>query len=182
MCCAKAPSVDVSKVAKVQRVNRDEVVFSGSETASGWKELPSSQLNHPGLVSRCCALARDHVEYAITPRVALLCPWPNNGASLNMVVVRESPRARISPDKNCTTWPPRSPFEALMATPTGKKRWEDDRRRDQERSPSPSPLRRPMSSSKALQDVAMADDDDDDDEDGVEEEDEETLQIGRAHV
>ena len=26
--------------------------FPGSKTASGWKELPSSQLNHPGLVSR----------------------------------------------------------------------------------------------------------------------------------
>jgi minichromosome maintenance protein 10 len=117
------------------------------------------------------------VEHAITPRIiALLCPRPNNGASPNMVVVRESPRARISPDKNRTAWPPRSPFEALMASPTGKKRWEDDRRRDQERSPSPSPLRRPMSSSKALQDVAMADDDNDD-EDDVEEEDEETLQL-----
>ncbi|KAM0703324.1 hypothetical protein Q7P35_009262 [Cladosporium inversicolor] len=123
--------------------------------------------------------APDHVEHAITQRIiALLCPRPNNGASPNMVVVRESPRARISPDKNRTAWPPRSPFEALMASPTGKKRWEDDRRRDQERSPSPSPFRRPMSSSKALQDVAMADDDDDDDdEDDVEDEDEETLQL-----
>lgn len=55
MCCANASNVDVSKVAKVQRVDRDGVVlfvFSGSKTASGWKELPSSQLNHPGLVSR----------------------------------------------------------------------------------------------------------------------------------
>ena len=55
ICYANAPNVDVSKVVKVQRVGRDGVVlfvFSGSKTASGWKELPSSQLNHPGLVSR----------------------------------------------------------------------------------------------------------------------------------
>lgn len=89
-----------------------------------------------------------------------------------MVVVRESPRAKVSPDKNGAQWPPRSPFEALMASPSGKKRWEDRRQRNTDRSPSPSPLKRPMSSSKALQDVAMADEDDDD-----EAEDEETLQL-----
>ncbi|KAM0714369.1 hypothetical protein Q7P37_010156 [Cladosporium fusiforme] len=93
-----------------------------------------------------------------------------------MVVVRESPRAKISPEKNAAQWPPRSPFEALMASPSGKKRWEDTRHRTGDRSPSPSPMKRPMSSSKALQDVAMADDDDDDDDD-EEAEDEETLQL-----
>jgi len=35
MFCADAPNVDVSKAAKVQRVNRAEVVFSGSITAAG---------------------------------------------------------------------------------------------------------------------------------------------------
>lgn len=89
-----------------------------------------------------------------------------------MVVVRESPRAKISPSKNGASWPPRSPFEALMASPSGKRRWEDRKQRAEERSPSPSPMRRPMSSSKALQDIAMADEDDDD-----EAEDEETLQL-----
>lgn len=89
-----------------------------------------------------------------------------------MVVVRESPRAKISPDKNRTAWPPRSPFEALMASPSGKKRWEDRKQRGGDRSPSPSPMKRPMSSSKALQDIAMADEDEED-----EAEDEETLQL-----
>ena len=95
-----------------------------------------------------------------------------------MVVVRESPRAKISPDKNRTAWPPRSPFEALMASPSGKKRWEDRRQRAGDRSPSPSPMKRPMSSSKALQDIAMAGEDDQDmDDEDDEAEDEETLQL-----
>jgi minichromosome maintenance protein 10 len=95
-----------------------------------------------------------------------------------MVVVRESPRAKISPDKNRTAWPPRSPFEALMASPSGKKRWEDRRQRAGDRSPSPSPMKRPMSSSRALQDIAMAGEDDEDmDDEDDEAEDEETLQL-----
>ncbi|KAK5128209.1 hypothetical protein LTR85_002876 [Meristemomyces frigidus] len=87
-----------------------------------------------------------------------------------MVVVRESPRAKHSPDKNAAQWPPKSPFQALLSSPSGRKKWQDHRTRGEDRSPSPSPLRRPMSSSKALQAVSMGSDDED-------EEDEETLQL-----
>ncbi|KAK4542551.1 hypothetical protein LTR36_006599 [Oleoguttula mirabilis] len=88
-----------------------------------------------------------------------------------MVVVRESPRAKQSPDKNAAQWPPKSPFQALLSSPSGRKKWQDHRTRGGERTPSPSPLRRPMSSSKALQAVSMGSDDDDEDED------EETLRL-----
>ncbi|KAH9834348.1 DNA replication licensing factor mcm10 [Teratosphaeria destructans] len=75
-----------------------------------------------------------------------------------MVVVRESPRAKISPDKNGGHWPPKSPFQALLSSPSGRKKWEDrtTTRAGVERSPSPSPLRRPQRSSKALQELAMS--------------------------
>lgn len=87
-----------------------------------------------------------------------------------MVVVRESPRVKQSPDKNTTQWPPKSPFQALLSSPSGRKKWQDHRTRGDERSPSPSPspLRRPMSSSKALQALqagSMSAQDDEDDED-----------------
>lgn len=85
-----------------------------------------------------------------------------------MVVVRESPRAKLSPDKNMSQWPPRSPYEVLMASPSGRQRLQDRRQQAEDRSPSPSPLRRPMSSSKALQELAAEAED---------EEDEETLQL-----
>lgn len=95
----------------------------------------------------------------------------------NMVVVRESPKAHISPDKKAEQWPPRSPFQALLSSPSGRKRWQDRensrRDREEDRSPSPSPLRKPMESSKALQaSFGMSDKDDEEGED-----DEETLQL-----
>ena len=170
--CAECQCFDCPKLLKCSALTAMGSCFQGPKQRLERAELNPTDWFH---IDAACTGSREACHNTALVCIALLCPRPNNGASPNMVVVRESPRARISPDKNRTAWPPRSPFEALMASPTGKKRWEDDRRRDQERSPSPSPLRRPMSSSKALQDVAMADEDED--EDDVEDEDEETLQL-----
>ncbi|KAI7520533.1 hypothetical protein KC316_g19811, partial [Hortaea werneckii] len=99
-----------------------------------------------------------------------------------MVIVRESPRAKVSPDKQQSQaqWPPKSPFQALLSSPSGRKRWQDRRGQARDRSLSPSPIK---SSSRKLQAVAMpsdeemdvdgrgADDDEDDDDD------EETLRL-----
>ncbi|KAK4998446.1 hypothetical protein LTR66_002311 [Elasticomyces elasticus] len=89
-----------------------------------------------------------------------------------MVVVRESPKATLSPSKPLANWPPKSPYEALLSSPSGRKKYEAHiTRHNGSRSPSPSPLRKPLSSSKALQALSMPSDSDDDDED------EETLQL-----
>ncbi|KAF2167766.1 hypothetical protein M409DRAFT_65869 [Zasmidium cellare ATCC 36951] len=88
-----------------------------------------------------------------------------------MVVVRESPRAHHSPDKTGVQWPPKSPFQALLSSPSGRKRWQDHQSRAEQRSPSPSPMRKSMHSSQKLQELANMDDDDQEDED------EETLQL-----
>ncbi|TKA80467.1 hypothetical protein B0A49_00851 [Cryomyces minteri] len=84
-----------------------------------------------------------------------------------MVVVRESASAKVSPSKSGESWPPKSPYQALLSSPSGRKKLE--RRRDRG-SPSPSPLRKPLSSSKALQALSIPSDDD-------EEDDEEALQL-----
>ncbi|GAB7362014.1 hypothetical protein MBLNU230_g2049t1 [Neophaeotheca triangularis] len=98
-----------------------------------------------------------------------------------MVVVRQSPKAHVSPDKTAEQWPPRSPFQALLSSPSGRKRWQDrsntirDRDREEDRSPSPSPLRKPMESSRALQasfGMSKAANDEEEEDD-----DEETLQL-----
>lgn len=81
-----------------------------------------------------------------------------------MPIIRESPHSKISPDKNSTQWPPRSPFQALLSSPSGRKKWRDERERRNERSVSPSPVKNP---------VARRTDSSGDDED----EDEETLQL-----
>ncbi|EGP90702.1 uncharacterized protein MYCGRDRAFT_84459 [Zymoseptoria tritici IPO323] len=92
-----------------------------------------------------------------------------------MVVVRESPRAKQSPSKNLSEWPPRSPFQALMSSPSGRRKWQDHQSRAAaERSPSPSPIRKSVRSSEALRRMAMDDEEEDDDD---AEEDEETLQL-----
>jgi len=67
-------------VAKVQRVNREGGVFSGSKTAAGKELAQRSQLNRIGFtLMHPASQARDHVEHAITQRIiALLCPRPNN--------------------------------------------------------------------------------------------------------
>lgn len=81
--------------------------------------------------------------------------------------MRESPRAKISPDKSNAQWPPKSPFQALLSSPSGRKKWQDRREQGRDRSLSPSPMK---NSSRKLQDVSMQendeeDDDEDDDED-----------------
>lgn len=98
-----------------------------------------------------------------------------------MVVVRESPRAQVSPSKNTSQWPPRSPFQALLSSPSGRKKWQDYKSRndEEERSPSPSPGRNNVRSSQMLRDLAGGDDDEEDED---EDEDEETLQLKLAEI
>ncbi|KAK1067950.1 hypothetical protein LTR74_006042 [Friedmanniomyces endolithicus] len=76
-----------------------------------------------------------------------------------MVIVRESPRARISPDKaSSTEWPPKSPFQALLSSPSGRRKWQEQtsRRSGAPRSVSPSPGKKSLASSRALQAIAGA--------------------------
>lgn len=100
-----------------------------------------------------------------------------------MVVVRESPRAQTSPSKNNIQWPPQSPFQAQLSSPSGRRlhKWQDHHSRAEiERSPSPSPRRgrRPLSSShQKLQDLANMASDDEVEEEKEMDEDEETLQL-----
>jgi len=63
-----------------------------------------------------------------------------------MPIVRESPHARISPSKNAAQWPPRSPLQALLSSPSGRKRYRDVNNQsariignERDVSPSPSP-------------------------------------------
>ncbi|KAF4551000.1 Primase zinc finger-containing protein [Elsinoe fawcettii] len=69
-----------------------------------------------------------------------------------MVIVRESPRAKNSPDKNLSNWPPKSPYEALISSPSGKRRWQD-RSDSRRRTPSPSPRKPHQQNGKSPQDV-----------------------------
>ncbi|KAK3679402.1 hypothetical protein LTR78_000963 [Recurvomyces mirabilis] len=92
-----------------------------------------------------------------------------------MVVVRESPRTKISPDKNNTQWPPKSPFQALLSSPSGRKKWQDRGTRERERSTSPSPMKNTQHSSRALQ--AMAGGSEDEMEDLDEEERQAQLEL-----
>ncbi|KAF1348859.1 hypothetical protein BDV97DRAFT_333490 [Delphinella strobiligena] len=83
-----------------------------------------------------------------------------------MVIARESPRAKVSPDKNSANWPPKSPHEALLSSPSGRKRWDDVRERFQDRDVSPSPRGKSVTTSKALQALhGISDDEEDEDED-----------------
>ncbi|KAK5740666.1 hypothetical protein LTR17_004471 [Elasticomyces elasticus] len=79
------------------------------------------------------------------------------------MLVRQSPRARISPDKTPAQWPPKSPFQALLSSPSGRKKWQDHHsNNNRERSVSPSPVKR---SSRALQEsMDMRGEDDEQDE------------------
>lgn len=100
------------------------------------------------------------------------------------MIVRESPKKKGGSSRLSTAlghrdtddfsaqgppqnWPPKSPHEALLSSPSGRRKYEERR----QRSPvSPSPTkRRPLSRAH----MAMDDDDDEDDE----EEDEEMLQL-----
>ena len=71
-------------------------------------------------------------------------------------------------NQNNANWPPKSPLEALLSSPNGKRRWQQHQDRisqDRDRDVSPSPRKQPPSSNKALQDMmAMSDGDEDDEE------------------
>ena len=84
-------------------------------------------------------------------------------------MVRESPRATQSPDKNSAQWPPKSPFQALLSSPSGRRKWQDQRERDV----SPSPVKRSAGSEKAVETMSVASEE----EEGDEEEDEEMLRL-----
>ncbi|KAH6616491.1 tubulin-tyrosine ligase family-domain-containing protein [Boeremia exigua] len=80
------------------------------------------------------------------------------------MIVRESPKAKGTGTTNPPNWPPKSPYEALISSPSGRRRYEERRARS---SVSPSPAkRRPVSQPQAH-----------DDGDTTEDEDEETLQL-----
>ncbi|KAK3049167.1 hypothetical protein LTR09_009586 [Extremus antarcticus] len=85
-----------------------------------------------------------------------------------MPTIRESPRAKVSPSKNSTQWPPKSPFQALLSSPSGRRKWQDHKSA-RERSVSPSPVKmRPLEELQiATHDFAEF----------GEEEDEETLEL-----
>ncbi|XPS73545.1 hypothetical protein M3J09_005690 [Ascochyta lentis] len=78
------------------------------------------------------------------------------------MIVRESPKAKAT--NNPPNWPPKSPYEALVSSPSGRRRYEERRARN---SLSPSPTKRRPVSLHHVQD----------DGDTTEDEDEETLQL-----
>ncbi|KAF2791214.1 hypothetical protein K505DRAFT_249469 [Melanomma pulvis-pyrius CBS 109.77] len=83
------------------------------------------------------------------------------------MIVRESPKAGVRREPQ--NWPPKSPHEALLSSPSGRRKYQQQRERN---SVSPSPMkRRPMS--RSLPTLGGEDEDDDDDDD----EDEETVQL-----
>jgi len=86
--------------------------------------------------------------------------WPHSASTI--MIVRESPTSKgTGHQASQPHWPPQSPIEALLSSPSGRKRYE--RRRERE-SVSPSPIkRRPVSRHTP--------------HDDTEEEDEETLQL-----
>lgn len=86
-----------------------------------------------------------------------------------MVTLRESPK-RNPPTTEGPQWPPRSPHEALLSSPSGRKKYQRmlDRARG---SPSPTPRKRPQpETSGDLAALQLP-------SDGDEEEDEEMLQL-----
>ncbi|KAF2660551.1 hypothetical protein K491DRAFT_589003 [Lophiostoma macrostomum CBS 122681] len=84
------------------------------------------------------------------------------------MIVRESPKKRGSLE--APNWPPKSPHEALLSSPSGRRKYERQRERN---SVSPSPSKhRPVS--RGLLDLQENSDDED--------EDEETLQLELARI
>ncbi|KAH7139493.1 hypothetical protein B0J11DRAFT_516920 [Dendryphion nanum] len=53
------------------------------------------------------------------------------------MIVRESPKARVK--NNQPNWPPKSPHEALLSSPSGRRKYQQRRQRE---SVSPSPMKR----------------------------------------
>ncbi|KAK7544722.1 uncharacterized protein J3D65DRAFT_643673 [Phyllosticta citribraziliensis] len=82
------------------------------------------------------------------------------------MIVRESAMSHV-PSRNQPEWPPRSPHQALMSSPSGRKKWQQ--RQLEQTSPSPSPAKRGSRASQLLSDGVDIGDDED--------EDEETLQL-----
>ncbi|KAK7519115.1 uncharacterized protein IWZ02DRAFT_241496 [Phyllosticta citriasiana] len=82
------------------------------------------------------------------------------------MIVRESAMSH-APSRNQPEWPPRSPYQALMSSPSGRQKWQQ--RQLEQLSPSPSPAKRGSRASQLLSDGVDAGDDED--------EDEETLQL-----
>ncbi|KAF2153733.1 hypothetical protein K461DRAFT_311803 [Myriangium duriaei CBS 260.36] len=92
------------------------------------------------------------------------------------MIVRESPKAKRSPDKNAANWPPKSPYEALLSSPGGRQKWQDRYDQIRQRTPSPSP-RRPLNKSPVAG-LRLDDPFESGGEDaGEDDEDEETLQL-----
>lgn len=89
-----------------------------------------------------------------------------------MVFIRESPRAKVSPDKAQVQWPPKSPFQALISSPSGRKKWQDIQGNVRNRTPSPSPRKETLGSQKQPSTLSVPSDDDE-----AEEEDEEALRL-----
>lgn len=127
-------------------------------------------------------LDNDILQIHSTTRYAQIRSVTITSTATKMVIVRESPRAKVSPDKpqSQAQWPPKSPFQALLSSPSGRKRWQDRRGQARDRSLSPSPIK---SSSRKLQAVAMPSDDEMDmdgagaDDDEEDDDDEETLRL-----
>ena len=75
--------------------------------------------------------------------------------------MRESPHAKVSPSRNTAQWPPKSPFQALLSSPSGRKKWRDYKERSHDRSPSPSPAKKSVRDAAALQAMSVASDEED---------------------
>jgi minichromosome maintenance protein 10 len=82
------------------------------------------------------------------------------------MIVRESP-SRRNVTSNPPSWPPKSPHEAVLSSPSARKKYEHRRTRS---SVSPSPSKRPLPASRNQSFTSDAVDDDEDD-------DEEMLQL-----
>ena len=87
-----------------------------------------------------------------------------------MVVVRESPRAHLSPNKNPEQWPPRSPFQALLSSPSGRRKWQERGKREG----SPSPVKTMDNAQSATQAMSLESEDEEAED---EDEDEEILRL-----
>ena len=85
-----------------------------------------------------------------------------------MVVVRESPRAKLSPDKHIEQWPPKSPFQALLSSPSGRRKWQERGNRDT----SPSPVKKTNGTGRVVEAMSVESSDE-----SEEDEDEEMLQL-----
>ena len=82
--------------------------------------------------------------------------------------MRESPHAKLSPGKPIEQWPPRSPLQVLLSSPSGRRKWQERGRREG----SPSPVKVQGNAGRTAQAMSVDSEDDADIE-----EDEEMLQL-----